>query len=86
MAITVKLPSDICRAANLREVVIEAGTPAQVMKAIAQKHPTVSRYLFDTQGRLRGSLAFFKNDQMIEAHENVPDGAILDVVAQISGG
>ena len=86
MAITVKLPSDICTAANLQEVVVEAGTPAQAMKAIAQKHPTATRYLFNSQGQLRGSLAFFKNDQMIEAHENVPDGAILDVVAQISGG
>ena len=86
MAITVKLTTDLERQVGLAEVQVEPNTPEEVVRQIARQYPASRPYLLNSAGGVRESLVILKDGRTISSSELVPDGAVVDIVFQISGG
>ena len=86
MPVTVKFSSDFGMPDGMREVAVEAHTPADALRAVAKKYPAIKPYFLNSAGGVRSSLAFFKNSKQVRENDTLADGAVVEVIASISGG
>jgi molybdopterin converting factor small subunit len=86
MAITLELAPDLARVFGKREVSIEANSPRQIAQRLAAAYPRLRNYFLDSAGDPRPSLFFYVDDALLGDDEAIPDGAIVGMIFQISGG
>ncbi|MCI4332021.1 MAG: molybdopterin-synthase adenylyltransferase MoeB [Thermoplasmata archaeon] len=91
MSIQVKLPGPLRPLAGGASVVAGAGTTVgEVLRSLVTVYPALERHLFLPGGKLRGSVAVYRNDEDIRGleMERTPlhDGDTVSLVPSIAGG
>ncbi|HET8546535.1 MAG TPA: hypothetical protein VFL57_00950 [Bryobacteraceae bacterium] len=86
MAVTLRLPADIARAAGVEELLLEAHSADELARRAAEAHPEIRRYLFDSSGRPRPSMAFYTENRILDPYEQLADGSVVEITFAISGG
>ncbi len=90
MPVTIRVPTTLrTLTAGESEVEVEAGTVANVLKALDQKHPGFSERLLE-DGELRRFVNVFVADDDVRFMEGldteVSDGQTLSIVPAVAGG
>jgi hypothetical protein len=73
-------------AGGSREVLVEGGTVAEVLRGLERDHPRLSGWVLDDQGRVRRHVAVFVAGERIDAAASLSPDARLDIVGAVSGG
>ena len=73
-----------------KKIEVEAGTAAEVVKALEALAPGIAFYICDERGRLRTHVNVFVGTQLIRDRralsDAVPDGGEVHVLQALSGG
>src|SRR5262245_3405573 len=88
---TVRLPAMLRPLAEgADEVVVQAPTVAGVLAQLVERHPRLRRHLFDEQGRLRGYVNVYVNDEDVRQRggdsATVGHDDVLTIVPSVAGG
>lgn len=71
-------------------VEVAAGTVAEALDALVEKHPDVRRHLYTDEGKLRAFVNLYVNDEDIRYLQKeataVTDGDNISIVPSIAGG
>jgi len=91
VSITVRIPTQLrSLSGNAPEVQVEAGTVAEVLKALDGAHPGFTERLFDDSGSLRRFVNVFLADEDIRFLQGidtpVTDGQVVSIVPAVAGG
>ena len=91
MSVTVRIPTQLrSLSGGSSEVVVEATTVAEAMKALEASHPGFSDRLFDEGGKLRRFVNVFVADEDIRFLDGLDTplsaGATLSIVPAVAGG
>jgi molybdopterin converting factor small subunit len=91
MAVTVRIPTQLRNlSGGASEVSVEAGTVAEVLKALDGAHPGFAERLFDDSGALRRFVNVFVADEDIRFLQGVDtpvaEGQVVSVVPAVAGG
>ncbi|MBX6363476.1 MAG: molybdopterin-synthase adenylyltransferase MoeB [Gemmatimonadetes bacterium] len=91
MGVTIRIPTPLraCTAGHA-EVSVEGGSVGEALAALVAEHPRIRRHLFGEDGRLRGFVNVYVNEEDVRAREGVntplADGDTLVIVPSIAGG
>jgi hypothetical protein len=87
---TVRFTSNIQRHVACPPCEVEGATLRDVLEGYFRVNERARDYVFDDQGRLRQHMAAFIDGRQIrdrmDLTDDVPSGAIVDVVQSLSGG
>jgi len=91
MSVKVRVPTQLRPlSGGAGEVVVEATTVGEALKALDAAHPGFSERLFDEGGNLRRFVNVFMGEEDIRFLEGletaVPAGAVVSVVPAVAGG
>lgn len=91
MAVTVRIPTQLRPlAAGASEVVVDASSVAEALKALDAAHPGFAERLFDDAGELRRFVNVFVADEDVRFLEGVStplaDGQVVSIVPAVAGG
>ena len=91
MSVVVRVPTQLRPLSGGRgEVVVEATTAGEALKALEALHPGFGERLFDERGALRRFVNVFVADEDVRFAEGletpVPDGATVSIVPAVAGG
>jgi sulfur carrier protein ThiS len=73
-------------AAGLREVSVEGGTVAEVLRALERSYPRLDGWTLDDRGRLRQHVAVFLDGDRVDGGASVESEDRLEIVGAVSGG
>jgi molybdopterin synthase sulfur carrier subunit len=65
---------------------LEAGTVAELLRALEQEHPALRGWILDERGQVRRHIALFVNGEQARADTPLTEDDRLDVLPAISGG
>ncbi|HWE54413.1 MAG TPA: ubiquitin-like small modifier protein 1 [Acidimicrobiales bacterium] len=91
MAVTIRIPTQLRPLAGGNATVsADAGTMAEVLKALDAAHPGFQDRLFDEDGKLRRFVNIFVAEEDIRFLDGldtpVADGATVSIVPAVAGG
>jgi len=91
MSVTVQLPTPLQRYADEQEeVIVDAATVGDALKALAAAHTELGEHLFDANGKVRSYVAIYLGDDDTRYLEReatvVKDGDVITIVPSIAGG
>jgi molybdopterin synthase sulfur carrier subunit len=91
MAVIVRIPTQLRElSGGAAEISAEAGTVADVLRALDGAHPGFAERLFDDTGELRRFVNVFVADEDIRFLEGietpVADGTTVSIVPAVAGG
>jgi molybdopterin synthase sulfur carrier subunit len=91
MAITIRIPTQLrTLAGGDSEVMVEAGTVSEALKALDAQHSGFAERLFDEQGELRRFVNVFVADEDIRFMQGVDtpleDGTVVSIIPAVAGG
>ena len=81
-----KLPAQIQDRLGMAEIPVDATSTIDLAKKIAQQYPEIASYLINSRGDVRDSLIFYIGNKVINKTEQLPDGAVVEMLFAISGG
>jgi sulfur carrier protein ThiS len=73
-------------AEGLREVSVEGGTVAEVLRALERSYPRLDGWTLDDRGRLRQHVAVFLDGDRVDGAASVGSDDRLEIVGAVSGG
>lgn len=91
MGVTIRIPTPLraCTAGQ-GEVGVAGGSVAEALAALVAEHPQIRRHLFGDDGRLRGFVNVYVNDEDVRQRQGVAtpleEGDTLVIVPSIAGG
>ncbi|MCS7145957.1 MAG: ubiquitin-like small modifier protein 1 [Nitrososphaerota archaeon] len=91
MKVVIQIPSALrALTGNLYKVEVEAESVGEALTALIDRYPSLSRYIFDEQQRLRSFVNIFVNDTDIKTlnglDTRLKDSDRLLILPAISGG
>ena len=91
MAVTVRIPTTLRPLSGGRsEVMVEAGSLADVLEQLDAAHPGFQDRLLDEEGNLRRFVNVFVDDDDVRYLDglatNVPDGQTVSIIPAVAGG
>jgi molybdopterin synthase sulfur carrier subunit len=91
MAVTIRIPTQLrVLAGGESEVVVEATTVSEALKALDAQHSGFAERLFDEQGELRRFVNVFVADEDIRFLQGVDtaldDGTVVSIIPAVAGG
>ncbi len=91
MSVQIQIPTPLRRfTGEQAEVVVEASTVGEAMKALVTDHQQLEPHLFSPEGTLRTFVNVFLNDEDVRYLEReataVEDGDTLAIIPSIAGG
>jgi molybdopterin synthase sulfur carrier subunit len=91
MAVTVRIPTTLRPlAGGASTVEVDAGSLADVIKALDAAHPGFGDRLLDDEGKLRRFVNVFVDDDDVRYLDglatNVPDGQTVSIIPAVAGG
>lgn len=91
MGVTVRIPAPLRDHAGGRaEIKIEAATAREALELLALRHPALRRHLFTDEGRLRGYVNVYVNQDdtrgLAGEATAVAAGDVVSIVPSIAGG
>jgi photosystem II stability/assembly factor-like uncharacterized protein/molybdopterin converting factor small subunit len=72
--------------AGSREIEVDGGTVAELLRALERSRPRLSGWVLDDQGRIREHIAVFVNQDRVSSDAHVGTGDRVHVLPSISGG
>ena len=73
-------------AGGCRELELEGGTVAEVLRSLGREHPDNAGWLLDERGKIREHVNVFVNRECGQEDTTVSPGDQLQVIPAISGG
>jgi molybdopterin converting factor small subunit len=89
MRVTVNYLAQVRRAVGRAEEILDTaadGTLADLIRRLAQEHPSAATMLLDAAGQPSRSLLFFVNDAPLDVDAQLPNPAIVTILAPMAGG
>src|ERR1044071_3251716 len=91
MAVSIYVPTALRNFTGGNEsVAVEAGTVADALGALIDKHPNLKKHLYNDEGQLRHFVNVYVNDEDIRYTEKaataIKDGDTVSIVPSIAGG
>ncbi len=69
-----------------REVIVEGGTVAEVLRALERSHPALGGWTLDDRGRVRQHVAVFLGGERVDGSAPVASADRIEIVGAVSGG